>query len=77
MTYIKQVATKIILLLSLALDETYAVFEISFATMPHATGWDIFHPNAGSSRINLQWEKYYLFLSNNIFNNTVTISKNV
>jgi hypothetical protein len=41
------VSTKIILLFSLALDETYAVFKISFATMLHAigahTGSDIFH----------------------------------
>jgi hypothetical protein len=41
------VSTKIILLFSLALDDTYAVFKISFATGPHAlgkhTGPDIFH----------------------------------
>ena len=41
------VSTKIILLFRLALDETYAVFKISFATMLHAigahTGSDIFH----------------------------------
>ena len=40
-------STKIILLFSLALDETYAVFKISFARIPHAlgadTGPDIFH----------------------------------
>ena len=30
--------TKIILLPSLAFDETYAVLKISFATMPHAVG---------------------------------------
>ena len=40
-------STKIILLFSLALDDTYAVFEISFATGTHAlgkhTGPDIFH----------------------------------
>jgi hypothetical protein len=43
----KQATTKIILLFSLALDETYAVFKISFATMLHTlgahTGSDIFH----------------------------------
>ena len=32
------VCTKIILLPSLAFDETYAVLKISFATMPHAVG---------------------------------------
>ena len=40
-------STKIILLFSLALDETHAVFNKSFATMLHAigahTGSDIFH----------------------------------
>ena len=40
------VYTEIILLFSLALDITYAVLKISFATMPHAlgpyTGSDIF-----------------------------------
>ena len=40
-------STKIILLFSLALDDTYAVFKISFATGPNAlgkhTGPDIFH----------------------------------
>ena len=39
---------KLILLFSLALDETYAVFKISFARIPHALGtghipcWGIF-----------------------------------
>ena len=41
------VSTKIILLFSLAMDDTFAVFKISFATGPHAlgkhTGPDIFH----------------------------------
>ena len=40
-------STKIILLFSLAVDETYAVFKISFARIPHTlgadTGPDIFH----------------------------------
>jgi uncharacterized membrane protein len=40
------VSRKIILLFSLALDETYAVFKISFARIPHALGAEgpnIFH----------------------------------
>ena len=40
-------STKIILLFSLALDETYAVFKMSFVTGPNALGKhmgpDIFH----------------------------------
>ena len=40
-------SNKIILLSSLALDETYAVFKISFARIPHSlgthTGPDTFH----------------------------------
>ena len=37
--------TNIILLFSLALDKTYAVLKISFATMPHALG-----PHMGSDK---------------------------
>ena len=58
-------STKIILLFSLPLDETYVVFEISFAAMPHAlgvhTGSDIFH-FVEFNKIFTKFTKYFVFL---------------
>jgi hypothetical protein len=61
------VSTKIILF-SLALDKTYAVFKISFATMLHAigahTGSDIFHFVVFCLHISSSWVKLRLHTEN-------------